>query len=148
MSHLHECFPQLVVQFHNSLFFSGKPDPPKDIRIDVVGNTAKISWIIPSNQDVTWSRVYVYDSQNKRDKFKDVKFPKSTFDKVDLKMCMEYNVSILYLSTRWIGNSDITTKTFWMTGEFIFSNFTYCEFVFIHGIICFVSFVGHSKRKS
>ncbi|CAC5424010.1 unnamed protein product [Mytilus coruscus] len=98
-----------------------RPDPPKDIRIDVIGKIAKFSWIIPSNQGVSWSRIYLNDSKEggvdldygRISKSKDIRFPTSSFDIDNLKMCSEYTVGIQCI--RGSQHSEFTSQKFWMT---------------------------------
>lgn len=107
---------------------SGKPDPPKDVRIHVNGSTAKISWTIPTNIQKSewpqWSRIYINTSTGRdidltpgtAHNFKDIKVPKSSFETNILTMCSEYIVRIQFLRA----NSEFTSKTFWMTSKFFF----------------------------
>lgn len=105
--------------------FSGKPNPPTDIRIDVIDNKANLSWIIPTDQGVQWSRIYLYDSKSRQISltnriYKDLRFPECSFmiTSPNIQMCSKYSVSIQYLSSQH--NSDISTHIFWMTSEFTF----------------------------
>ncbi|CAG2236074.1 unnamed protein product [Mytilus edulis] len=99
-----------------------KPDPPTDVRVDVFGNTTKISWIIPNNRGITWSRIYLYnlkegrvdlDLRRERTDHADIRFPISSFEIANLKMCSKYNVSIRFLHRPRA--SELTIKTFWIT---------------------------------
>ncbi|CAC5381789.1 unnamed protein product [Mytilus coruscus] len=102
-----------------------KPDPQTDVRIDTIDDTAIISWMIPANQGVTWSRFYlnnptdgdVYLDSGRQHQHKDIRFPHSGFEIANLSMCSEYYVRIQCI--RGSGYSDCTTQTFWMTSEFI-----------------------------
>lgn len=118
------------------IFFLGRPDPPKDIRIDVIGTIAKVSWIIPSYQGVSWSRIYLHDSKGgsvhdlysgKRSERKHIKFPTSSFEIGNLKKCSEYTVEIQCI--RGSQHSDITTQKFWMTGELLFPEIVHFFFL-------------------
>lgn len=111
------------------LFFfhwiSGKLYPPQDVRIHVIGSTAKISWTIPTNiQEPEWSRIFIntstggdidLDPRSKFD-FKDIGVPKSSFEINNLKICSEYIVRIRFISAK----SEFTSKKFWMTSKFSF----------------------------
>ncbi|XP_076109603.1 cell adhesion molecule CEACAM5-like [Mytilus galloprovincialis] len=98
-----------------------KTDPPTDVRVDVVGNTTKFSWIIPHNRGITWSRLYLnnlkegsvdLDLQRERTDI-DIQFPKSSFEIANLKMCSKYSFGIRFLLRR--RQLELTTKTFWIT---------------------------------
>ncbi|CAC5401518.1 unnamed protein product [Mytilus coruscus] len=97
---------------------TGKPDPT-DVQIDIVDNTAKISWMIPFNQGVIYSRIYLNNSKegdmylDSGKKHKDIPFPVSSFEIANLKMCSEYYVSIQSMSRS--GLSEFITQKFWMT---------------------------------
>ncbi|CAC5416363.1 unnamed protein product [Mytilus coruscus] len=101
----------------------GKPDQPKDVRIHVIGSTAKISWTIPTNiEGETWSRISINTSKegymylDSERKFKDIHISKSSSFEIDnLKMCSEYNVKIQFVNR--IQNSETTTQKFWMTNK-------------------------------
>lgn len=120
------------------IFFLGRPDPPKDIRIDVIGTIAKVSWIIPSYQWVSWSRIYLNDSKGgsvdldsgRISERKDIRFPTSSFAIGNLKKCSEYTVGIQFIYKRGSQHSDFTTQKFWMTSELLFPEivhvFFYC----------------------
>ncbi|CAC5374231.1 unnamed protein product [Mytilus coruscus] len=105
---------------------TGKPDLPKDVRINVTGSSATISWTIPTNiQGATWSRIHinnstgvdiVLDSKNSKT-YKDIPVSKSRFEINNLKMCSEYIVRINFLK---IAESKFTSKKFWMTSKFSF----------------------------
>ncbi|XP_063443133.1 uncharacterized protein LOC134723453 isoform X1 [Mytilus trossulus] len=97
---------------------TGKPDPPKDVRIHVIGRKAKISWLIPTNiKGARFSRLYIKDSKtgdiylNGRYKSKDIPIENSTFEIDTLTMCSEYYVRIQFVSPF----SEFTTHQFWMT---------------------------------
>ncbi|XP_052059593.1 uncharacterized protein LOC127700214 isoform X1 [Mytilus californianus] len=100
---------------------TGRLDPPKDIRIDIIDNTAKISWMIPSNQMVYYSRIYLNNSKEgeidldseRKHRHKDIRFPHSSFEIENLKMCSEYYVSIQCKSRHQL--SEFTTQKFGMT---------------------------------
>ncbi|XP_071173898.1 protein turtle homolog B-like [Mytilus edulis] len=107
------------VDFPTVMLAIGKPDPPKDIRIHVNGSKAEITWIIPTNQGVKWSRVYLMDSKGgdidltSERRFKDVDYPTSSFEIPNLSMCSEYTVKINCLTAS--PYSEYTTQKFWMT---------------------------------
>ncbi|VDI77072.1 Hypothetical predicted protein, partial [Mytilus galloprovincialis] len=109
------------VDFLSVMLVTGKPDPPKDIKIHVIGDEANISWIIPSNQGVTYSRIYLSHSKegdlylSSPRKYKDIPVTTSIFEIAKLKMCSTYSVKIQFLGTS--GNSESTTQKFWMTSE-------------------------------
>lgn len=113
-----------------SLFFLGKPDPPKDVRINVIGNIANITWIIPTNQGVRWSRIYLNDlkkkghvdlNSGKGTTYKDIPFHISSFEIANIKMCSEYSVRIQCISGSQL--SEYTTQKFWMTRKILFFNY-------------------------
>ncbi|CAG2227892.1 unnamed protein product [Mytilus edulis] len=101
----------------------GKPDPPKDVRIHIIGNRAKISWKIPTNLNKnkgTHSRIYINNSiggdiiLDSGRNYKDILISKPTSFAIDtLKMCSEYNIRIRFLSP----DSEYTSKKFWMTSN-------------------------------
>ncbi|CAG2242239.1 unnamed protein product [Mytilus edulis] len=97
----------------------GKPDSPRDIKVEVIANTAKITWIIPSNQGVMFSRIFLNNSKegdmylDQGRKFKDIPVQSSTVEIANLKMCSEYDVRIHFIGRS--GWSDYTTQKFWMT---------------------------------
>ncbi|CAC5374230.1 unnamed protein product [Mytilus coruscus] len=108
------------VDFLAVMLATGKPDPPKDVRIHVIGSKAKISWKIPSNiERATYSRIYINDSKKGdiylggRYKNKDIPITNSTFEIDTLKMCSEYYVRIGFINP----SSEYTTQKFWMTNE-------------------------------
>ncbi|CAC5416360.1 unnamed protein product [Mytilus coruscus] len=99
---------------------TGKPDPPKDVRIHVIGRTAKVLWTIPTNlEGATYSRIYINDSKGgdiyleKISKHKDIPITKSTFEIDNLKICSEYYVRIQFFCPF----SEFTTQKFWMTNK-------------------------------
>ncbi|CAG2190526.1 unnamed protein product [Mytilus edulis] len=98
---------------------TGHTDPPTDVRIDIIDNTAIISWMIPSNQAVMWSRIQLNDSKDdnvfldSRKPYKDIPFPYSSFEIANLKMCSEYYVGVKFIGQD--GSSECTIQTFWMT---------------------------------
>ncbi|XP_076111618.1 uncharacterized protein LOC143079875 [Mytilus galloprovincialis] len=99
---------------------TGKPDPPKDVRIHVIGRTAKISWTIPTNiQGARYIRIIIKDSTganiylSRSYKYKDILLPETNFELANLKMCSEYSVKLQFLSP----SSEITTQKFWMTNN-------------------------------
>lgn len=105
-------------------FILGKPDPPKDVRIHVIGSTAHISWTIPTNiQGAIWSRISIKSSSG-RDvnigsgrNYKDIRILESSSFEIDtLKICSEYYVKIQFLSP----TSEVTTQKFWMTSKLLF----------------------------
>lgn len=99
------------------------PDPPTDVRIDIINDTAIVSWIIPSNQGINWSVIQLYNSKegdvylDQGRKHKYLRFPRSSFEIAKLKMCSEYYVRIR--CKRRSAYSEFTTQKFWMTSEFI-----------------------------
>ncbi|CAG2217938.1 unnamed protein product [Mytilus edulis] len=107
--------------------YQRKPDPPKDVRIVVTGNTTNISWtiIIPTNPGRMYSRIYLKKSTDGDVRFdlgrqyKDIQFPTSSLQIPNLEMCSKYNVSIQYLNEvqKKIEHSDFTTHTFWVTTQ-------------------------------
>lgn len=98
-----------------------QPDPPTDVRIDIIDDTAKISWVIPSNQRILESMITLNNSKE-GDVYLDsgrkhvyVRFPHSSFKIANLTMCSEYCVRITCISRR--STSKSTTQKFWMTSE-------------------------------
>ncbi|XP_063442515.1 uncharacterized protein LOC134722819 [Mytilus trossulus] len=104
---------------------SGKPDPPTDVQIHVNGSTARVSWIIPTNQGITWSRIYLQDSKNKtwdlnlspKIKYIDIMSTTNSFEIENLKMCSEYIVKIKCIIKGDPKYSDFTRQHFWMTNK-------------------------------
>ncbi|VDI29986.1 Hypothetical predicted protein [Mytilus galloprovincialis] len=108
-----------LVDLSSIMLATGHTDPPTDVRIDIIDNTAIISWMIPSNQAVMWSRIQLNDSKDdnvfldSRKPYKDIPFPYSSFEIANLKMCSEYYVGVKFIGQD--GNSEYTIQTFWMT---------------------------------
>ncbi|XP_071174121.1 neural cell adhesion molecule 2-like [Mytilus edulis] len=99
---------------------TGKPDPPKDVRIHVIGRTAKISWTIPSNiERATYSRIIITDSRGAdiylkgSSKYKDILLPETSSKIANLKLFSEYSVKLQFLSPY----SEVITHKFWMTNK-------------------------------
>ncbi|CAC5424009.1 unnamed protein product [Mytilus coruscus] len=109
------------VDFLSVMLATGYPDPPTDVRIHVNGSTAMVSWIIPTNQGITWSGISLKDSEKgdvvlnstKKNTYEYIRIPISSFEIDNLKICSEYTVKIRFSSTT--GYSKYTTQKFWMT---------------------------------
>ncbi|VDI28788.1 Hypothetical predicted protein, partial [Mytilus galloprovincialis] len=105
-----------------------KPDPPKDVRIAVIGNTTIISWTIPTKQGIVYSRIYLKNSTDDDVYFSsgttyshyiDIQSPKSSTVIPNLERCSKYIVRIQCLDKiqEIIEGSDFTTHTFWVTNK-------------------------------
>ncbi|CAC5373118.1 unnamed protein product [Mytilus coruscus] len=114
-----QIFLIVSIEFSCMMLATGQPDPPKDVRVDITDNTAKISWVIPRNQGVIWSRIYLNNSKegdlylDSKRKYKHISFPHSSIDIADLKMCSEYYVRIQCISRKQF--SEFIIQKFWMT---------------------------------
>ncbi|CAC5402594.1 unnamed protein product [Mytilus coruscus] len=80
--------------------------------------------IIPTNQGVRWSRIFLNNSKegdvylDSGRTFKHIPVPISTFEIANLKMCSEYDVRIQFISRMSrIRLSDFITQKFWMTNN-------------------------------
>ncbi|XP_052062856.1 nephrin-like [Mytilus californianus] len=107
------------VDFLSVMLATGKPDPLKDVRINAIGKNANISWNISLNEWKT-TIISLYDSKGDKvtfdssNAYKYVPFPNTSYEIVNLTLCAEYVVNILYKNTagQW---SDFTKRKFWMT---------------------------------
>ncbi|XP_071173537.1 cell adhesion molecule CEACAM1-like isoform X2 [Mytilus edulis] len=119
---LNHVFIILSVDLFYMMLATGQPpDPPTDVRIDIINDTAIVSWIIPSNQGINWSVIQLYNSKegdvylDQGRKHKYLRFPRSSFEIAKLKMCSEYYVRIR--CKRRSAYSEFTTQKFWMTNK-------------------------------
>ncbi|CAC5424007.1 unnamed protein product [Mytilus coruscus] len=100
-----------------------EPDPPIDIRINVIGKDAHISWAITPIQGETVSRISLFDSKrsilaiDSSNNYKHLKFPITKYKIVNLTKCLDYVVKIEY-SNRGL-RSGVTEQRFWMTENIV-----------------------------
>ncbi|CAG2247555.1 unnamed protein product [Mytilus edulis] len=103
------------------ILVAGKPNPPKDVKINAIGKNANISWTISKNK---WKTTFIVlvDSEGKKVLFnskhnhKYVRFPQTSYEIVNLTLCAEYVVTVIYRYNRdqW---SNKTKQHFWMTNK-------------------------------
>ncbi|XP_076105772.1 nephrin-like [Mytilus galloprovincialis] len=125
----------LGIDFLSVMLVNGKPDPPKDVRIVVTGNTINISWTIPTNQGIVYSRIYLKNSTDddvclnsgltcSHYMYIDIESPKSSTEIPNLERCSKYIVRIQCLNKiqEIIEGSNFTTHTFWVTNNIFKAN--------------------------
>ncbi|XP_071173897.1 cell adhesion molecule CEACAM5-like [Mytilus edulis] len=103
------------------ILVAGKPDPPKDVKINAIWKNANISWKISKNKWET-TLIVLVDSEGNKVLFnypynhKYVRFPRTSYEIVNLTLCAEYVVTVEYRynTNQW---SDKTTQHFWMTNK-------------------------------
>ncbi|XP_063440687.1 uncharacterized protein LOC134721537 isoform X2 [Mytilus trossulus] len=108
------------MQYQKKLTYD-KLDPPTDIQVLVIGNTTKISWKVPNDQGIIWSRIYISNSTGGYldlslgggHHFKDIRFTTSFFEIVNLSLCSKYTVIIRFLHRTQ--SSKFAAKTFRIT---------------------------------
>ena len=101
-------------------YIKGKPNPPENLQVYISNNSVKFTWTIPVTEpSVLFVRLEVVDPQGRKEyidssrNYKDIQLPESSFEVNTLNPCKEYRVQARSYSSTF---SNITEKTFWLTG--------------------------------